>query len=84
MHLALIMLLQMSPAPPAPAVDPGALTAAAPAQPKRICRSVEHTGSMFRDRICKTAEEWRAVDEATKGGDDLDTLRRGSSSVRPN
>jgi hypothetical protein len=37
-----------------------------PAKPKKICRSVERSGSRLSKSVCKTAEEW-ATDESNDG-----------------
>lgn len=58
-------------------------TSPPPAKPKRICRSIEHSGSMFRDRVCKTAEEWRVADESSTGSEDAQTLQRGAGAPKP-
>ncbi len=37
---------------------------AAPAKEKKICRTLDVTGSMMPKRTCRTREEWRQVDDA--------------------
>jgi len=81
MILPILLLLQTT--PPAPAGDTTVVTATKPAKPKRICRSTEHSGSMFRDRVCKTAEEWRATDESTTGSEDVQTLQHAAGMPKP-
>lgn len=81
MILPILLFFQVT--QPTPAGDTTVVTASKPAKPKRICRSIEHSGSMFRDRICKTAEEWRATDDSTSGSDDVQTLQRGAGMPQP-
>lgn len=81
MLLTVIFLLQAT--GPSPTGDTTVVTAAAPAKPKRICRSIEHSGSMFRDRVCKTTEGWRETDASSVGSDDAQTLQRGAGLPRP-
>jgi hypothetical protein len=61
MCLALIMMIGAS-----PAAAEQAWPQEAPAKPAKICRENERqTGSHIRTgRICKTAEQWQAEDEA--------------------
>lgn len=81
--MILPFLLSFQAIQPPPTGDTTVVTATKPAKPKRICRSIEHSGSMFRDRICKTAEEWRVTDDSTNGSDDVQTLQRAAGMPKP-
>ena len=71
MSLAMLALLMLAPseAQPAPepakteAQAPGQATPAAAKEEKKICRTVEDTGSRLGNKkICMTAKEWRKSD----------------------
>lgn len=81
--MAIVFAVMLQVSQPSSTGDSTTVTTAAPAKPKRICRSIEHSGSMFRDRVCKTAEEWRATDESATGSDDVQTLQRGAGNPKP-
>ena len=81
MILPIILLLQAADTPTT--VDSTVVTAKAEPKPKLICRSLEHSGSIFRDRVCKTADEWRARSDSTKGSDDFQTLAHISANPKP-
>lgn len=58
-----------------PAVAPGAAE-------KRICRSVETTGSRFAKKTCHTKSEWVRLDEADKGAaSEMMSMRRAASGM---
>jgi hypothetical protein len=47
---------------------------------KKVCRRVEVTGSIMRESICRTVDQWAAEDEATRRDAEKmrDTRRSGS------
>jgi len=52
-----------------------------PADPdKKVCRTLEQTGSIFTKRICHTAEEWKTIDadDARSAQSLSDTPNRGA------
>ena len=57
----------------------GQITAAAtqselpPDKEKRICKYMEGTGTRFKKKTCRTAEQWEAMAEASKAA--LGTMR---------
>ena len=59
---------------------------AAPPKEKKICRSLDVTGSMMAKRTCHTREEWRQIDDAN--GEDarrtLDSRRLGTDGSSRN
>ncbi len=57
-------------AAPALAQSNSASPASAPEKPKKICRKEVATGSLFGERTCHTAAEWREIDEANSKGVD--------------
>ena len=61
-----------------------AATAEKPAQPKKLCRREETTGSMLQTRICHTKDEWVQIDAATrKNADQFNTARNNNSGHGP-
>ena len=56
---------QTAPATPGTASDQSAVQTKA-ASKKKVCRRVEVTGSIMRESICKTADQWAAEDQAAK------------------
>ena len=52
-------------APAAPAAS-AAAAKPAPEKPKQICHNETQTGSNFSKRICHTAEEWKAINDAAR------------------
>lgn len=49
-----------------------------PAKVKKVCRATQATGSIMKRRICRTTEEWAAIDAAN--ADNVDRFRES----RPN
>ena len=47
-----------------------AASAAKPDKPKQICKTETQTGSNFSKRICHTAEEWKAMNDAARDQSD--------------
>ena len=57
---------------------PGGTSAQAPAQKKpdakrKVCRRVETTGSIMRETICRTQDQWAAEEKAS--GDNAEQMR---------
>jgi hypothetical protein len=50
-----------------------------PEKPKKICRDEGATGTIFTKRICHTAAEWHAIDEANSHA--TDAVRNRSTAV---
>lgn len=49
---------------------------------KKICRTLDQTGSMFTRRVCHTAEEWKAIDGANaKSAQSFDDTRNKSGGT---
>lgn len=73
---ALLLILQSAPATPPTVVV---------TKPKKICRTVEDTGTrMSRNRVCKTAEDWardRQQAEDFVAGRQLDVDRPNGAST---
>ena len=66
---------------------PAGATAQAPVQKKaegkkKVCRRVEVTGSIMRESICRTVDQWAAEDEASRREAERmqDTRRSGSQT----
>ena len=38
--------------------------ATAASRPRRVCRQTERVGTILTRRICRTADEWAAIDQA--------------------
>lgn len=51
---------------PAATTAPAEAPPAKPVEPKKICRSEEQLGTIFKKRTCHTQEEWDAIDAATR------------------
>ena len=51
------------------AAQPSQTMAAANAE-KKICRSVEKTGSLLRKKVCFTEQEWQAIDKRNRNNAD--------------
>lgn len=49
--------------------EPSSEPVATPVE-KPVCRSIARTGSNFSTRICRTKEQWRAIDAANHAGPD--------------
>jgi hypothetical protein len=65
--LILILSLALSAAPAdSVAATPTTPVAAKPEKPKKICRADGTTGSRLKSRICKTQEEWDAMNRSMK------------------
>lgn len=74
-RLTLVAVLGL--ATPVCAGDKAAPTDAA-ASEKKICRSIETTGSMMMHRICHTRAEWSQIDAAN--GKSTDNFRAATQS----
>jgi hypothetical protein len=73
--IALLAVAQASQAP-----QPSQTVAAVNAG-KKICRSMEKTGSLLRKKVCFTEEEWQAIDRQNRSNVDQmkDTPSRNRS-----
>ena len=66
---------------------PAGATAKAPVQKaegkKKVCRRVEVTGSIMRESICKTVDQWAAEDEASRrDAERMQDNRRAGSQIQ--
>lgn len=52
-----------------PTVQPSPTVAAANAE-KKVCRSMDVTGSMLRKKVCRTEQEWQAFDKQNRSNAD--------------
>jgi len=67
MFVALAMLAAAQSAQPVQPSQP----AAAPANAeKKVCRSMDVTGSMLRKKVCYTEQEWQAIDKQNRSNAD--------------
>lgn len=69
---------------PAP-VDTSADTPAQkkPDAKRKVCRRVETTGSIMRQTICRTLNQWAAEEKASRDdAERMHNLRRGGSQVQ--
>jgi len=73
--IALLAVAQASQAP-----QPSQTLGAANAE-KKICRSMEKTGSLMRKKVCFTEREWQAIDRQNRSNVDQmkDTPNRNRS-----
>jgi hypothetical protein len=79
MHLVkFALVLAVTMATPALA-QTDAASSAKPEKPKKICRDEGATGTIFTKRICHTAAEWHAIDEANSHA--TDAMRNRSTAV---
>ena len=60
--------------------QPGQTMAAANSE-KKVCRSMDVTGSMLRKKVCLTEQEWQAFDKQNRNNADqmTDTPNRNRS-----
>lgn len=65
--ILLALALQAAAPAPLPAPTPAAKSRA----DRKICRTIQDTGSLMAKRICRTAREWSAM-----SNDSQDTLER--------
>jgi hypothetical protein len=73
--IALLAAAQASQAP-----QPSQTVAAASTE-KKVCRSLEKTGSLLRKKVCLTEQEWQAIDKQNRSNADqmADTPNRNRS-----
>ncbi len=50
-----------------------------PPKPKKICRTLDVTGSMIAQSVCHTADEWKQIDEQNQRDVDNTMSRPGAS-----
>ncbi len=65
---------------PAPGVTNEQVAVQKKPDSKRVCRRVETTGSIMRQTVCKTQDQWTAEEQASR--DDVERIqnsRRGGS-----
>ena len=68
--LAIFAAAQASQAtPPSQTVQPSQTMAAANSE-KKVCRSMDVTGSMLRKKVCLTEQEWQAFDKRNRNNAD--------------
>lgn len=63
--------------------EPGADPAAAPAKPKKVCRTFKVTGQRIAKTTCYTAEQWADLDQANEAAAKkfvTDVSRNGSKA----
>ncbi|MBS0474169.1 MAG: hypothetical protein JSR28_03330 [Proteobacteria bacterium] len=80
----MIALFAISLATPAVASDqtgPSTPATKSEQKPKTVCRTVEKTGSIMRQRVCKTQDEWASIDQANEATKDRRIEQRSAVGV---